>query len=345
MSAPLTVGILGAGPVTQAIHLPTLAQMPELWRVGKVMDVNAEVANIVAARCGAEGVTDAAAVIEDPSIDVVAICSPHHFHAEQLIAAARAGKRAALVEKPLAVSREQAEEVGRVVAETGMTVLVGTMHWYDPGFRAGLAAWEAEGSRATRIRSAIFVPPNAQFVNAATEEAFPSPPPPAPPAEQPPEFQRERLRATVLGLAIHHAPLLRRFYTQLGTVVEARRHPPFGYSILMRSGDQIAELLAVMPGQWPPSWSFEASNADCRLHVDFGPSYISAGSGRATLSDAQGSRGFSHADNGYAAQWRHLHAVVTRGVPLDTPFDVAVEDLAFALDLADAAAQVMEIVE
>lgn len=343
MSAPLTIGILGAGPVTQAIHLPTLAQMPELWRVGKVMDVNPEVASIVAARCGAEGVIDAASVIEDPAIDVVAICSPHHFHAEQLIAAARAGKRAALVEKPLAVSREQAEEVGRVVAETGMTVLVGTMHWYDPGFRAGLAAWEAEGQRATRIRSAIFVPPNAQFVNAATEEAFPSPPPPAPPAEQPPEFQRERLRATVLGLAIHHVPLLRRFYPQLGKVVEARRHAPFGYSILMRSGDQLAELLAVMPGQWPPSWSFEASNAERRLHVDFGPSYVAAGSGRATLSDARGTVGFGHADNGYAAQWRHLHAVVTRGVPLDTPFDVAVEDLAFALDLADAAAEVMEI--
>jgi len=344
MSTPLSIGFLGAGPVTQSIHLPTLAQMPDLWRVGKVMDVNAEVADIVAARCGAQGVTDAAAVIEDPAIDVVAICSPHHFHAEQLVSAARAGKRAALVEKPLAVSREQAEEVGRVVAETGMTVLVGTMHWYDPGFRAGLAAWEAEGQRATRIRSAIFVPPNAQFVNASTEEAFPSPPPPAPPAEQPPEFQRERLRATVLGLAIHHVPLIRRFYPQLGKVLEARRHPPFGYSILMQNGDQIAELLAVMPGQWPPSWSFEASSAERRLHVDFGPSYISAGSGRATLADARGSRGFSHADNGYAAQWRHLHEVVTRGVPLDTPFDVAVEDLAFALDLADAAAEVMEIV-
>lgn len=343
MSAPLTIGILGAGPVTQAIHLPTLAQMPRLWRVGKVMDVDPVVARIVAARCGAEGVADAASVIEDPAIDVVAICSPHHFHAEQLIAAARAGKRAALVEKPLAVSRAQAEEVGRIVAETGMTVLVGTMHWYDPGFRAGLAAWEGAGGSATRIRSAIFVPPNAQFVRAATEEAIPSPPPPAPPAEQPPEFQRDRLRQTILGLAVHHVPLLRRFYPRIGTVAEARRHPPFGYSILMRNGDQIAELLAVMPGQWPPSWSFEASNAERRLHVDFGPSYVSAGSGRATLQDTRGSHGFSHADNGYAAQWRHLHDVVTGGAALDTPFDVAVEDLAFALDLADAAAQAMEI--
>ena len=33
MSAQLGVGILGAGPVTQAIHLPTLARMPDLFRV------------------------------------------------------------------------------------------------------------------------------------------------------------------------------------------------------------------------------------------------------------------------------------------------------------------------
>ena len=29
MTPPLGVGILGAGPVTQAIHLPTLARLPD----------------------------------------------------------------------------------------------------------------------------------------------------------------------------------------------------------------------------------------------------------------------------------------------------------------------------
>lgn len=343
MTGPFTIGFLGAGQATQAIHLPALAAMPGLWRVGAVMDVNPETARIVASRCGARPVTDAAVVIEDPAIDVVAITSPHVFHAEQLIAAARAGKRAALVEKPLAVNRAQAEEVAAVAAETGMKVLVGTMHWYDPGFRAGLAAWEAAGARATRIRSAIFVPPNGRFVGLATEEAFPAPPPPAPPAEQPPEYQRDRLRQTIMGLAVHHVPLVRRFLAAPGRVVEARRHPPFGYSLLIHSGDQVAELLAVMPGEWPPSWTFEVSGPDHVLHVDFGPSYIAGGSGRATLGSADGERAFALAENGYAAQWRHLHDVLANGTPLDMPLDQAIEDLAFALDLADAAAEVMEI--
>ena len=53
MSASLGVGILGAGPVTQAIHLPTLTTLDDRFRVVHVMDVNADVAATVAARTGA----------------------------------------------------------------------------------------------------------------------------------------------------------------------------------------------------------------------------------------------------------------------------------------------------
>ena len=50
MTPPLGVGILGAGPVTQAIHLPTLARLPDKFRVIAVMDIDAQVASSVAAR-------------------------------------------------------------------------------------------------------------------------------------------------------------------------------------------------------------------------------------------------------------------------------------------------------
>ena len=49
MTRPLGVGILGAGPATQAIHLPTLARHPDLFRVITVMDIDAAVAGSVAA--------------------------------------------------------------------------------------------------------------------------------------------------------------------------------------------------------------------------------------------------------------------------------------------------------
>ena len=49
MSRSLGVGFLGAGLVTQAIHLPALAGVPERFHVVGVMDVDAVVADRVAA--------------------------------------------------------------------------------------------------------------------------------------------------------------------------------------------------------------------------------------------------------------------------------------------------------
>src|SRR5437588_4221522 len=48
-----------------------------------------------------KAVTDWNAIMEDPVIDIVDICTPNDSHAEMAIAAARAGK-AILCEKPLA---------------------------------------------------------------------------------------------------------------------------------------------------------------------------------------------------------------------------------------------------
>jgi predicted dehydrogenase len=83
----LGVGILGAGPVTQAIHLPTLARLRDVFSVVRVMDVDADVAESVAARVGAAWTTSVEELLADPAVEIVAICSPHQFHAEQVIAA------------------------------------------------------------------------------------------------------------------------------------------------------------------------------------------------------------------------------------------------------------------
>ncbi|MET9501984.1 hypothetical protein ABZY42_09645 [Streptomyces sp. NPDC006622] len=85
---PLGVGLIGAGPVTQAIRLPTLATLGDRLRVTHVMDVDPDVAASVAARAATEtgagsgprrGVrhsTTAAELLADDVVDVVAICSP-----------------------------------------------------------------------------------------------------------------------------------------------------------------------------------------------------------------------------------------------------------------------------
>ena len=139
MTAPLGVGILGAGPVTQAIHLPTLARLPDKFRVTAVMDIDAQVATSVAARAGAEPAQSVEEVLDHPGVDVVAVCSPPQFHAEQVAAICAAGKRGILCEKPLATSREEAEGIATAVAASGIPLIVGAMHAYDPGWLAAYA--------------------------------------------------------------------------------------------------------------------------------------------------------------------------------------------------------------
>ena len=171
MTPPLGVGILGAGPVTQAIHLPTLARLPGMFRVIAVMDVDAEVASSVAARAGAEPVQSVQAVLDHPGVDVVAVCSPPQFHAEQVTAICAAGKRGILCEKPLGTSREEAEGIATAVAASEIPLIVGAMHAYDPGW---LGAFEACADRldsAHTIRSTIVLPFNDRFEDWATEVA------------------------------------------------------------------------------------------------------------------------------------------------------------------------------
>jgi len=59
------------------------------------------------------------AMLADPSIDVVDICTPHPLHAGQSIAAARAGKHL-LIEKPIATRWEDAVEMRNEIRKSGV---------------------------------------------------------------------------------------------------------------------------------------------------------------------------------------------------------------------------------
>ena len=138
----MSVGIIGVGPVTQAIHLPNYPLNPKRpLRVLHIMDVNAEVGASVARRSDARSSTDVQTLLDDPAVEVVAICSPGQFHAGQVEAATAAGKRAILCEKPLATTVQEAQLIADVSTKTGVPVVVGAMHVYDPAFVAVQQSW------------------------------------------------------------------------------------------------------------------------------------------------------------------------------------------------------------
>ena len=75
--------------------------------------------------------TDLADALARDDVDAVILCTPTQLHAEQSIAAMRAGKHVQ-VEIPLADSWADALEVARVQEETGLVAMVGHTRRFNP---------------------------------------------------------------------------------------------------------------------------------------------------------------------------------------------------------------------
>lgn len=335
----LGVGIIGAGPVTQAIHLPTLARMRDRFEVRAIMDVSDDVVGPVARRAGARSVTSVDDLLGDPGVDVVAICSPHRLHAEQVVAAVRAGARAILCEKPLATTRPEARAIAEVAAVAGVPLIVGAMHRFDPAWLAASAAWGDLPDRVHTVRSSIVLPGNERFEDWATELV--ARPPAGPPQERTPAVVSAALSAAVLGLAVHDAPLIRAFLPRFRelTIESAAAPAPFGYAINAHAGDRRVQLFAVMQGYGEPRWELDVIADDASLHLEFAPSYVHAGSAVAELTTSDGMTQtfgpFPH--NGYEGEWRMVHAAATGEAPDLPRLEEVLDDLEFTVELAESA--------
>jgi 2-hydroxy-4-carboxymuconate semialdehyde hemiacetal dehydrogenase len=75
--------------------------------------------------------TDLDLVLARDDVDAVILCTPTQLHAQQSIAAMRAGKHVQ-VEIPLADSWADAEQVDRVQRETGLVAMVGHTRRFNP---------------------------------------------------------------------------------------------------------------------------------------------------------------------------------------------------------------------
>ena len=73
-------------------------------------------------------------VIADPKVDAVVLATPHTRHAEQIIAAAKAGKHV-FTEKPLALTQSSAEAAVRACAKAGVTLAVGYNWRFQPALQ------------------------------------------------------------------------------------------------------------------------------------------------------------------------------------------------------------------
>lgn len=130
MTTPLRIGMIGCGRIAQAAHLPALAKTDQLTLVS-VYDPSELLSSQVAARYG----VSSSVTLDDllaADIDAVVIATPDRFHHQLGMAALSAGKHV-LVEKPLAATVAEAEELVALAAERGLRLQTGAMKRHDPG--------------------------------------------------------------------------------------------------------------------------------------------------------------------------------------------------------------------
>ncbi len=105
----LKVAVIGCGKIAQVRHLPEYAASEHVEIVA-VCDVVKERAEEIAEQYGAKAYTDYKEVVQLKDVDVVSVCLPNYLHAPVSVAALNAGKHV-LCEKPMATSKEEAEEM------------------------------------------------------------------------------------------------------------------------------------------------------------------------------------------------------------------------------------------
>jgi myo-inositol 2-dehydrogenase/D-chiro-inositol 1-dehydrogenase len=339
MTRPLGVGILGAGPATQAIHLPTLARHPDLFRVITVMDIDAAVAGSVAANADAKAATQIEAVLEDPAIDVIAVCSPHHVHAAQVAAICAAGKQGILCEKPLATSQAELEQITGAVSAAGVPLIVGAMHTYDPGWLAALETSADYLDTAHTIRSTIVLPFNDRYEDLATEIAVRAPAP-APPGALDLAARANQMSGLVLGLFVHDLPLVRRFAPFLDQVDDADFIEPLGGVISLTAAGRHVDLISFMRPLWASDWRLEAWGQEWSMRISFTPSYVQAGSAIVAIRDRHGERRLGpFRSNGYEGEWLELHDLVTGAAEPRYSLSDIRDDQTFTTSVANGAAE------
>lgn len=137
----IRVAILGAG--IGAAHLKSYRQLPDLFRVAAMCDLDVERARqVVGESSDISIVSDLARIRDDPEIDVADICLPPHLHVPVAIEMLQAGKHV-ICEKPIARSLLECDRIEALIRETGNQFFPVFQYRYGPAFEQLKALMDA----------------------------------------------------------------------------------------------------------------------------------------------------------------------------------------------------------
>lgn len=118
----LQVGVIGCGSIAKYRHLPEYAANKQI-EIAAVCDIVKTRADEIAALYGAVSYESVEELLQNNEIDAVSVCTPNYLHAPISIAALKAGKHV-LCEKPMATSREDAEQMIEAARESGKKLMI-----------------------------------------------------------------------------------------------------------------------------------------------------------------------------------------------------------------------------
>lgn len=132
MGRTLGFGIVGCGYISK-LHAQAIKSIDGA-RLAAISSSNREKASAFAAQFGCDYYLDYNEMLKRDDIDVISICTPNGTHRDLGVAAAKAGKHV-IVEKPIDVSLEAADELIKACREAGVKLSCISQHRYDEGTR------------------------------------------------------------------------------------------------------------------------------------------------------------------------------------------------------------------
>lgn len=166
MSSKINVGIIGAGRIGR-LHAENLAyRIPQANPIA-ISDIMLEAAQKCAAELGIpQAVQDHRAIMDNPDIQAVIICSSTDTHSQMIEEAAAAGKQI-FCEKPIDHSLERIDKALAAVEKAGVKLQIGFNRRFDPNFRR-VRELVAEGKvgqiQVLRITSRDPGPPPIEYI-------------------------------------------------------------------------------------------------------------------------------------------------------------------------------------
>ena len=125
----INVGVVGVGAMGEN-HVRVYHKMEEANLVA-VSDVSERTLKKIEKKYGAKGFTEYSDLLENPEIEVVSVCVPTTFHHAVVMEAIKNGKHV-LVEKPIAFTVQEAEEMIAAAKDAGVMLATGHVERFNP---------------------------------------------------------------------------------------------------------------------------------------------------------------------------------------------------------------------